>query len=81
MKSIEKRLDAIEAKLTAAKGDSVTFIEGKDGTVDEIQQLTEDAIRSGCGMILVFADSEPVRPWPASNKTTVLHFDIQDAGL
>ena len=79
--NLSSRLTAIEAKVAAVKGDSVTFIEGVDGTVDEIRQLTEDAIRSGCGMVLVFADSEPREPWPESNKTPVLHFDIQDAGV
>ena len=73
--NINARLTAIERKAGNQAGPSVSFIEGEDGTVDDIRQLTEDAIRSGCGMVLVFADSEPSQPWPTSNKTTVFHFD------
>jgi len=78
--NLNARLTAIERKTNNQAGPSVSFIEGVDGTVDEIRQLVEGAIRSGRGMVLVFADSEPSQPWPTSNKTTVLHFDVQDAG-
>ena len=81
MNSIEQRLTKLEAKAATTKGGSVTFIEGKDGTIDEIRQLTEDAIRSRRGMVLLCTDSEPSQPWPTSNATAVIHFDIEDARL
>jgi len=79
--NLRGRLTALEEKAAAKRGGSVMFIEGEDGTIDDIRQKTADAIRSGRAMVLLFTDSEPREPWPQSSSTVVLHFDLQDAGL
>jgi len=74
--NLNRRLAALEAK-AAARGGCALFIEGEDGTVDEIRQKTADAIRSGCAMVLLFTGNEPREPWPQSSSTVVLHFDTR----